>query len=185
MVEALNKNTEKTTEKLGKASLNYMRKRYQTSGENGKKGLKDHVGNINLHAKYNRYKKGFIISSGDDEIAVYNEFGTGIVGAENPNPLAGDIGYQYNIGITKGIIPDGAKKEYGEEYCEKVTTPNTWWYRKNNKWWHTEGMKGKNLYYDLAELLRGVSKEKYETAVRQSIVEYKKHYTQSIDEEEE
>lgn len=162
LIKGINEQAEKSTRKIGEKSLDYMMKEYS------KNNLSGHIGNLNLQPIKEKYKYGFILSSGNDDIAVYNEFGTGIVG-EGTNPLADDAKYQYNIGLTKGTIPDGAKKEYGEAYCESVTTPDTWWYHKNGKWWHTEGMKGKNMYSSLVEELRKHETIEFKTDIEQYI----------------
>ena len=166
MVEALNKGINKTTKELGQKSLEYMQKQYANNKMGG------HTGNINLKAYNKRYKNGFVISSGNDEVAVYNEFGTGIVGA-GTNPLADEAGYEYNVSSPhKGEIPAGAIKQYGREACELVTDPNGWWYYKNGKWWYTEGMKGKNMYASLVDELRDNAIKDYKTSVSQTIGSY-------------
>lgn len=146
-----------------------MREQYSSNNLGG------HISNINLKPLNDDYKKGFIISSGSDFVAVYNEFGTGIVGAENPNPLATEKGsaYEYNVPSPhKGEIPEGAKYSYTQEYLEAVNTPNTWWYFKNGKWWHTEGMKGKNMYYSLVEELRKNATKEIKVSVSQTLAKY-------------
>ena len=165
LAEALNKTTDTYTKELGQQSLEYMTKQYSLNNMSG------HIGNINLKAYKKRYSNGFVISSGNDEVAIYNEFGTGIVGI-GTNPLAGKAGYQYNIGITRGTIPEGAIKEYGKEFCESVTTPDTWWYHKNNKWWYTKGMEGKNMYSSLADKLRESAGKKFRVAISETISNY-------------
>jgi hypothetical protein len=167
LVTSLNKGIETSTKELGKKSLDYMKKQYMENN------LSSHTGNITLTPYKNRYKNGFIISSGDDEVAVYNEFGTGIVGSGNSNPLATDTGYEYNVNSPhKGVIPEGAYYQYPIQYLEAVNTPDTWWYFKNGKWWHTEGMKGKNMYYGLVEEIRDVYVNDLKVAVSQTIGNY-------------
>lgn len=134
--------------------------------------MKGHIGNIKLEPYKHKYKSGFIVSSGNDEVAVYKEFGTGIVGYENPNPLASDAGYEYNIGTKKGHIPKGAIEEYGLEYCKKHTTSDTWWYHKNNKWWYTKGMAGSNMYSSLVDKLRENAVKGFKASVSQTIGNY-------------
>lgn len=166
LAEALNKSTEETTKELGEKSLEFMTKQYSKNKMGG------HIGNLNLKAYKRRYKNGFIISSGDDEVAVYNEFGTGIVG-ENSNPLADEVGYEYNVpSVHKGVIPEGAIAEYGAEEAEKVTTPDTWWYYKNNKWWYTKGMKGKNMFSSLVDELRDSAIKEYKVGISKVIGKY-------------
>lgn len=138
--------------------------------EYNSKKLEGHIGNLNLKAYDKDYKKGFILSSGIDEIAVYNEYGTGIVGADNPNPLAGETGYEYNVPSPyKGVIPEMARYGHTKEYLEANNTPNTWWYYKNGTWWHTEGMKGKNMYSSLVDELRGNITDEYMVAINKAI----------------
>jgi hypothetical protein len=167
LAETLNKDVDKSTKELGKKSLEYMQKQYS------QKGMENHIANINLKPYKNNYKKGFIISSGNDEVAVYNEFGTGIVGSENPNTLANKAGYKYNLNSPhKGVIPEGAKHSYTQEYLEAVTTPDTWWYFKNGKWWHTKGMKAKNMYSSLVDELNENAVRDLKASISQSIGSY-------------
>lgn len=147
--------------------MDYMRKQYMENN------MSSHTDNIKLKAYKHKYKKGFIISSGNDEVAVYNEFGTGIVGSESPNPLAGESGYKYNVpSPKKGVIPDGAKYSYTQQYLDAVNTPDTWWYYKNGKWWHTEGMKGKQMYSSLVDELRENASKNFKTNISQAIGNY-------------
>ena len=168
LAETLNKDIDKSTKKLGEKSLEYMRKQYSDNN------LGSHIGNIELKPFYkDKYKSGFIISSGNDEVAVYNEFGTGIVGYENSNKLASEAGYEYNLNSPhKGVIPEGAKHSYTQEYLEAVNTPNTWWYFKNGKWWHTEGMKAKNMYSSLVDELNENAVRDLKASISQSIGSY-------------
>ena len=169
LVKEIDNGVEKSTKELGKKSLEYMRKQYS------KNNLSSHIGNITLTPYKKDFKKGFILSSGDDEIAVYNEFGTGIVGAENPNPLASEAKkpYKYNApSLYKGKIPDMAYYQYTKQYLEAVNTPNTWWYFKNGKWWHTEGMKGKQMYSSLVDELRKNAPKEFKTSIGQVIGNY-------------
>ena len=140
-----------------------MQKQYSENNLSG------HISNIELRP----YDNGFVISSGNDEIAIYNEFGTGIVGMAQSNPLASDAKYEYNVNSPhKGVIPEAAYYTYTREYLEAVNTPDTWWYFKNGKWWHTEGMKAKNMYSSLVEELRDNAKEQYRTKIKQKIGDY-------------
>ena len=167
LIDKLNNNVAKSTRELGEKSLDYMKKQYMQNN------MSSHTGNINLKAYENSYKKGFILSSGDDEVAIYNEFGTGIVGSENPSKLATETGYEYNVPSPyKGVIPEAAYYQHTREYLEAVNTPNTWWYFKNGKWWHTEGTKPKNMYSNLVDELRENAKAYYQTTINQTIGNY-------------
>lgn len=170
------KNLEKTLDKeiiasikkMGKESLEYMQKQYQKSKNN----MSNHIGNINLKPYNGNYRNGFVISSGNDIVAVFNEYGTGIVGA-GTSKLANETGYDYNLPSPyKGVIPEGAKYQYTKQYLETVNTPNTWWYFKNGRWWHTEGMKGKNMYSKLRDKLKKEAIKDFETKVSQVIGNY-------------
>lgn len=170
LVVRLNKELDKSTKDLGKKSLDYMRKQYMEDKNN----MSSHVGNITLKPYNKRFKNGFIISSGNDEIAIYNEFGTGIVG-EGTNPLASSAkpAYKYNVESPyKGKVPDAAHAQYTNEYLETVNTPNTWWYFKNGRWWHTEGMKGKNMYSSLVDILKDVGVRDLKAKISQTIGDY-------------
>lgn len=169
MLKDLDSQTKKSTEELGKKSLEYMKKQYSKQKNN----MSDHISNIELNPYGESYEEGFIISSGEDEVAVYNEYGTGIVGFQSPSKLAGENGYQYNVPSPhKGVIPEMAKYSYTQQYLEAVNTPDTWWYFKNGKWWHTEGMKGKNMYASLVDELRKNAPKEYQTKVDYTIKKY-------------
>lgn len=181
LAEILSKDVTLTTKELGKKSLDYMKKEYALNK------LNSHKGNIKLSAYKKRYKNGFIISSGNDEIAVYNEFGTGIVG-EGTNPLASNANYEYNVESPyKGVVPEGAIMEYIEREkvdrsyataaLEKVTTSNTWWYWSKfgqplKHWRHTEGMKGKNMYSSLVDELKKNAARELNVKISQTIGNY-------------
>lgn len=165
MEETLSKEVEKSTKKIAKESLEYMKRQYSS------KKLEGHIGKLKLREFKENNTTGFVLSSGNDEVAIYNEFGTGIVGA-GTNKMAGDLGYQYNVGPYIGYIPEGAIAQYGLENCEKWTTPNTWWYLKDGKWHHTEGMKGKNMYSSLVDKLNETAVKDIKLAVKQTIGNY-------------
>lgn len=186
LIDKLNNNVAKSTKELGKKSLEYMKKQYYEKLESNRDGyenrLGEHIANLNLKPYKNSYEKGFVLSSGNDETVVYNEFGTGIVG-EGTSRLANDAGYEYNVSsIYKGKVPDGAIAEYMETYqvsknkaraaLQEITTENTWWYWKKGKWHHTEGMSGKNMYADLVDELRENAKAYYQTTINQTIGNY-------------
>lgn len=159
LIEEINSGVENTTKELGKESLRYMKKQYIENN------MSRHTGNLTLHAYNGRYKNGFVISPGDDIVAIFNEFGTGIIG-EGSGDLADIYGYKYNLASRKkGVIPRGAKKMWGEEYCESVTTPDTWWYFKNGKWWWTRGMYGKNMFASLADELNELAPPQYNALI--------------------
>lgn len=165
LIEALDKSVDKSTKEIGKKSLEYMRKQYLD------KNMSSHIGYINLKAYEKDYKKGFIISSGDDIVAVFNEFGTGIT--KTTNSLAKEAGYQYNVSNPKkGVIPDGAIQMYGREYCEKVNTPDTWWYFKEGKWWWSRGAKAKNMYSSLVDELNKNAVSEFKANISQTIGSY-------------
>lgn len=167
LAKTLDKEIVKSTKELGEKSLEYMQKQYSENN------LGNHISNINVKPYKKDYLSGFIISSGNDEVAVYKEFGTGIVGSENPNPLAGEASYEYNMSSPhKGVIPEAAYHSYTREYLEAVNTPNTWWYYKNGKWWHTEGMKASNMYSSLVDELRKNTGIMLDTKISQVIGKY-------------
>ena len=165
LIEALDKSVETSTKELGKKSLEYMQKQYLSNK------LEGHVGNIKLRAYKKYYKKGFVISSGNDIVAVFNEFGTGITKVQNP--LARDAGYEYNAQSPfKGVVPEGAILQYGKEYCDRVTTPDTWWYFKEGKWWWNRGAKAKNMYSSLVDELNKNAVSKFKANISQTIGSY-------------
>lgn len=167
MEKALNSGAKATTKKLGEKSLEYMKNQYSSNN------LEGHIDNITLRAYNKSYENGFVISSGNDEVAVYNEFGIGMVGAKEANPLASDAGYEYNVESPhKGKAPKGAIKQWGKEYCDRVTTADTWWYFKEGKWWHSRGYTGKQMYSSLVEELNKSAIDDYNASVSQTIGGY-------------
>lgn len=163
-----------------------MKKQYyeklESNRDEHENKLGEHIANLNLKPYKNSYEKGFILSSGNDETVVYNEFGTGIVG-KGTSRLADDAGYKYNVAsIYKGKVPDGAVLDYMKKHqvskrkakaiLQEITTENTWWYWKKGKWHHTEGMSGKNMYADLVDELRENAKAYYQTTINQTIGNY-------------
>ena len=142
----------KTTQKLGNKSVEFLRAKFDENN------MSNHKDNIKLMSSGDRYKMGFTITTGGDDIILFNEFGTGVVG-QGTSPLADLYGWQYNVGPMIGKVPDGAVSSYAKKWgvdeetareeLEAITTPNTWWYYKNKRWWHTEGMRAKNMFADL------------------------------------
>lgn len=153
----------KSTQKLGNKSLQFLRKKFDENN------LSNHKDNLVLMSSGDRYKAGFTITTSGDDVILFNEFGTGVVG-QGTSPLADLYGYQYNVGPMIGKVPENAVKSYAKQWdvdeetareeLEAITTPNTWWYFKNNKWRHTEGMRAKNMFADLEyELMKNGFRE--------------------------
>ena len=168
LIEEINNGVEHTTKELGEESLRFMKKQYATYN------LRRHTGNLTLHAYNTRYKKGFVISPGNDMIAVFNEFGIGIRGA-GTGDLADIYGYEYNVpSPDKGTIPDGAINMWGEEYCQSVTDDDTWWYfdRDSKKWIWSRGYEGKNLFSSLADELNDLAPLEYKTLIDGLVADY-------------
>lgn len=150
--------------KLANRSLEFL---YQEFDENN---MSNHKKNLSKQAAGQNYKAGFIISANNDDVIMFNEFGTGIVG-EGTGVLADLYGYEYNVGLKRGIVPEGAVTSYAKTYgvseeeareiLELETTPNTWWYFKNKKWHRTEGMRGKNMFANLQMYLLEDAKKTY------------------------
>lgn len=65
--------------------------------------------------------------------ASFVEFGTGIVGSENPHPDTGVVGWKYDT------------NEHGE---------NGWFYYKNGEWHWTKGMPSRPFMYETAQELK-------------------------------
>lgn len=173
MAKTIDKEVSASTKDLGKKSLDYMKKQYSENN------LSSHIDNIDLRPYNEKYNNGFVISSGNDEVAVYKEFGTGIVG-QGTGRLAGTSNYQYNVNSPfKGYYTDEMVKQYvathkdkTEEQVKAEQTPNTWWYWKNGTWRYTEGMEGKNMYADLVDELNNNAGKHFRTAVSHSIGNY-------------
>lgn len=83
-------------------------------------------------------KKSYLIYT-DCKYAVYVEFGTGVVGEDNPHPLSEEIGYEYKIGEKIYTTADGK---------------TGWWYvdRFGVKRF-TEGMESRPFMYETSEEL--------------------------------
>lgn len=141
-----------TSQKLGNKSLAFLEEKFDENK------MSNHKSSLVLRSLGDRYRSGFAIYTSGDDVITFNEFGTGIVG-EGTSVLAGEYGYQYNVGPKIGEVPEAAvswySKVYGydmesaREMLEEETTPDTWWYFKNKKWHRTEGMKAKNMFADL------------------------------------
>lgn len=170
LIDEINNGVEYSTKELAQESLRYMKKQFYENG------LGSHTGVLDLKSYNWRYKKGFVISLNEGRklenspinektLVVFNEFGTGMRG-EGSGELADIYGHQYNIDtIKKGRIPRGARKMWGSEYCESVTTPDTWWYFKNGKWWWSRGAEGKNMFADLVDNLNELAPQKYKILI--------------------
>lgn len=186
----LDKQIIKTIKQIGKTNYKELKIKYNMEN------LQKHTSNIELIAYKGDFKNGFILSSGDDEIAVYNEFGTGIVG-EGTNKMAASAGYKYNVpSLEKGAVPEGAIYQYlsknltgkstddymnayeaTKDYLESITTTDTWWFFKPGYGWcHTEGMKGKNIYSTQLEKIKKAAPQDFETSIGQCIGNYKSTY---------
>lgn len=82
----------------------------------------------------------------DHPIAKYLEFGTGIIGADNPHPIAGDFGWQYDV---------NGHGEFGWWYPTDDTDPNP--YKKiidGSVYGWTRGQVGQRFMYSTAQYLR-------------------------------
>ena len=179
LASALDKSVDKTTKELGQKSLEYMQKQYTENNLSG------HIRNIKLRSIRHRYKHGFTVSAGDDYVAIFNEFGTGIVG-DGTSVLADSFHYKYNVpSPVKGKVPKGAIVWYAKTHgitqkearaeLKKITTSNTWWYWKNAKngypagWRHTEGMPAKNMYASLLAELLDNAKDTYSAGIGEAL----------------
>lgn len=152
-----------TSQKLGNKSIEFLKAKFDENN------LSNHKQNLILRSFGDRYRAGFIIYTNADDVIMFNEFGTGIVG-KGTGVLAEKYDYKYNIGPKIGIVPEatinwycavyGYDYESAKEMLEAETTPNTWWYFKDKKWHRTEGMKGKNMFADLElELIKNGYKD--------------------------
>ena len=166
LAKELDKSVEKSTKELGEKSLEYMQKQYSENNLDG------HIKNLNLKAYKSEYKKGFILSSGNDIVAVFNEYGTGLAKGTT-NTLASWSNYEYNVpSVHKGVVPVAAMLMYGEDYCSRVNTPDTWWYFKDGKWWHSKGAAAKNMYSSLVDKLNEVTRAEMVASLSQTIGKY-------------
>lgn len=180
LIKELNDGVANTTKELAEKSLDFMRKEYMDPKNN----MSRHTKNLSVQSYDYRYKHGFVLSAGDDIVAAFNEFGTGIVG-EGTGALADMFGYRYNLNsLKKGVVPEGAIRSYVKTHkvsyakaqaaLQKVTTPNTWWYWKNGTWRHTEGMRGKNMFADLVYELQDLAPQQYSVAIEQLLGKYRR-----------
>lgn len=76
--------------------------------------------------------KGFVISTATH--SVFCEFGTGVVGANNPHPEVAILGWKYDV------------NQHGEL--------GWWYYDKNGEARWTKGMPSRPYMYDTAKMLR-------------------------------
>ena len=152
-----------TSQKLGNKSIEFLKEKFDENN------MSKHKDNLVLRSYGDRYKSGFMIYTNADDVIMFNEFGTGVVG-KGTGILADKYGYKYNVGPKIGVVPDAAVSWYSKVYgideesarqiLEAETTPNTWWYFKNKKWHRTEGMRGKNMFADLElELIKNGYKD--------------------------
>lgn len=90
------------------------------------------------------YAKGYVHSTAPH--SMFCEFGTGIVGAENPHPNITIPGWQYDT------------NEHGEK---------GWWYEGDDGEWHwTKGMPSRPYMYETAQKLRQIATDAAITAAK-------------------
>lgn len=99
-----------------------------------------------------------IRENADKEVMYFLEFGTGIVGKDNPHEWAGEFGYQYakNIGNYISPIPDNKNEQaFGEKDIEG------WIYfdKKQNKKRFTSGLYPVAYLYDAMQELEDIVQE--------------------------
>lgn len=147
LAQNLENNITNTTKELGETSLKYMKQEYDQNN------ISSHKSNLNLSPYNKSYENGFVLSSGDDEIAVYKEFGIGMIGGNNPSKLSGEVGYQYDV------------NNHGEK---------GWYYRKDGKTYWTRGYMGSNMFGNLVDELKSSALKKYQLSVSQAINDFGK-----------
>lgn len=127
------------------------------------------VGHLTGNIYYRKYGKGKyrigIKNNSQKEIMYFLEFGTGVVGEDNPHEMADDIGWQYGIGTNI------------EDYNSDNEFPTGWnslgefvgwrgWFYKGGRF--TSGLKAVSYIYDtlnndMEEILEEAKRRVYGT----------------------
>jgi predicted dehydrogenase len=85
----------------------------------------------------------------NDEVIVFNEFGTGIVGSNNSHPEASAKGWRYDV------------NEHGEK---------GWYYEGDDGEWHwTKGLPASKMFFNTKEELRQIAKDTMTIELNKSI----------------
>lgn len=75
----------------------------------------------------------------NDVVIIFNEFGTGITGLNNPHPEASIKGWRYDV------------NEHGEK---------GWWYLGDDNEWHwTKGLPARKMFFNTKKELEQIAKE--------------------------
>ena len=106
-----------------------------------------------MNSVYGEYRDGigYVCAMANNGLgqnyAVYVEFGTGPVGQASPHELAGEIGWEYDVGET---IYDDPERGRG------------WWFysRHDHQWKFTQGQPARPFMYNTLEILREVASER-------------------------
>ena len=127
---------------ISKGAINGVKKITQDAYEELQKqcidaNLSNHIGNIEV--KYPEANNGIGEISTNDQVIVFNEYGTGVVGKDNPHPAL--EGWEYDV------------NNHGEE---------GWIYpKKDGTFGRTSGIASKKMFYNTKEkmLQKDIAKE--------------------------
>ncbi len=106
---------------------------------------KNHLGTINTEVAGN---VGRVYTN--DSVLIYNEYGTGVVGSQNPHPETD--GWQYDINSHGDI---------------------GWWYQDNGEWHWTKGLPARQGFYDAREKMKQIVGDKINLTI-EKIFNYEK-----------
>lgn len=130
----------KTIEALTKLAYETVKKNVGTYSSN-------HISNIFMDFTGN---EGRVYTN--DEVLIYNEYGTGIVGykAPHPNTINGKEIFRYN---TEGQDGKGG-----------------WWYEENGDWHYTQGLPARQGFYLSREELKNIASKDISLAIEKIFV---------------
>lgn len=151
---------ERLVEEIAKVFVEEAQKRLWASGYD----VGDLLNNIYCQP-YGKNKWRVGIKNNDEKpIMYFLEFGTGLVGADNPHPSASELGWQYivhpeNIVPTNGQNYDSYVRPSGfNSLGEYVGMEGWYYYDENNELRFTSGLKAVAYIYDTIKDLDTVKK---------------------------
>lgn len=109
------------------------------------------VGDLLENITYQKYGKGKyrvgVKNNREKDVMYFLEFGTGIVGSENPHPDSEKIGWQY-IMNPENLVENSYSS--GHNIIGDYVVNSGWWYfnEKTQKYEFTSGLKAVRYFYD-------------------------------------
>lgn len=117
----------------------------------GYEGVKEYAKNIiYTHVAEGKYKIGFKDNS-QKKIMYFLEFGTGVVGEDNPHPDAAKVGWEYNVGVyIEDYLPDDNGFPTGYNSLGEFVGYRGWFYKdpKSGQLKFTSGLHAIRYIYD-------------------------------------